>query len=38
MDMGIKTRFKCANFEIKRYINNQKIQVADVIKRDKFIC
>ena len=22
------------NFEIKRYIDNQKVQVADVIKRD----
>ena len=30
----LATRFICHNFEIKRYINNQKVQVADEIKRD----
>ena len=28
------TCFICQNFEIKRYIDNQKVQVVDEIKRD----
>ena len=28
------TRFILANFDKKRYIDNQKVQVADEIKRD----
>ena len=28
------TRFICQNFDNKRYISNQKVQVADEIKRD----
>ena len=28
------TRFICHKFEIKRYIDNQTVQVADEIKRD----
>ena len=28
------TRFICRNFDNKRHIDNQKVQVADEIKRD----
>ena len=28
------SRFICHNFQIKRYIDNQKVQVADEMKRD----
>lgn len=28
------TRFRCQNFERKGYIDNQKVRVADEIKRD----
>ena len=28
------TRLICANFDKQRYINNQKVQVANEIKRD----